>query len=355
MQHSSRSTTSSTPRRWRTCADYRFTGDVDGYAEGELYFPGLPRAVRARHIRRMRAPRDAGAVDLQSRHRDRVGRRPHGQRRRRPPADRDGFAAHPRAGRRRRGTRRLHRRLHRIVESGGQAQARRTRARHQRARLHAAARGRRTVAADWRRRRSRRRSTRWAWTPHCSWTPTTSPQGSPTRSRWPGPQLGAVRIDSGDLGVLARQVRDQLDGLGATEDPHRGLRRPRRVRHRRAARRARRHLRRRHLGGDRIGRAYREHGLQAGRGRRHSGGETQQPQGIPRRPQTGAAPGQAVGHHRRGDRASGGPAASDAAGPGGTAADGRHWCGPANRSPTSACKRRGTASARACTACPGTG
>ena len=32
-----------------------------------------------------------------------------------------------------------------------------------------------------------------------------------------GPGLGAVRIDSGDLGVLVRQVRDQLDGLGATE------------------------------------------------------------------------------------------------------------------------------------------
>lgn len=31
-----------------------------------------------------------------------------------------------------------------------------------------------------------------------------------------GPRLGAVRIDSGDLGVLARQVRAQLDGLGAT-------------------------------------------------------------------------------------------------------------------------------------------
>jgi len=30
-----------------------------------------------------------------------------------------------------------------------------------------------------------------------------------------GPELGAVRIDSGDLGVLVRQVRDQLDGLGA--------------------------------------------------------------------------------------------------------------------------------------------
>ncbi len=31
-----------------------------------------------------------------------------------------------------------------------------------------------------------------------------------------GTGLGAVRIDSGDLGVLARQVRDQLDALGAT-------------------------------------------------------------------------------------------------------------------------------------------
>src|SRR3954470_15343910 len=31
-----------------------------------------------------------------------------------------------------------------------------------------------------------------------------------------GPGLGAVRIDSGDLGVLANQARAQLDGLGAT-------------------------------------------------------------------------------------------------------------------------------------------
>ncbi|OFJ55003.1 nicotinate phosphoribosyltransferase [Mycolicibacterium grossiae] len=31
-----------------------------------------------------------------------------------------------------------------------------------------------------------------------------------------GTGLGAVRIDSGELGVLVRQVRDQLDGLGAT-------------------------------------------------------------------------------------------------------------------------------------------
>ncbi len=32
-----------------------------------------------------------------------------------------------------------------------------------------------------------------------------------------GPELGAVRIDSGDLGVLATQVRQQLDTLGATK------------------------------------------------------------------------------------------------------------------------------------------
>jgi nicotinate phosphoribosyltransferase len=31
-----------------------------------------------------------------------------------------------------------------------------------------------------------------------------------------GPELGAVRIDSGDLGMLASQVRAQLDSLGAT-------------------------------------------------------------------------------------------------------------------------------------------
>jgi nicotinate phosphoribosyltransferase len=31
-----------------------------------------------------------------------------------------------------------------------------------------------------------------------------------------GPSLGAIRIDSGDLGVLARQAREQLDKLGAT-------------------------------------------------------------------------------------------------------------------------------------------
>ena len=32
-----------------------------------------------------------------------------------------------------------------------------------------------------------------------------------------GPELGAVRLDSGDLPSLAGQVREQLDSLGATK------------------------------------------------------------------------------------------------------------------------------------------
>jgi hypothetical protein len=41
-------------------------------------------------------------------------------------------------------------------------------------------------------------------------------QGIRTAIEVAGPGLGAVRIDSGDLTVLARQARDQLDSLGAT-------------------------------------------------------------------------------------------------------------------------------------------
>ena len=33
---------SSTPTRWATCATTGSRGDIDGYAEGELYFPGSP-------------------------------------------------------------------------------------------------------------------------------------------------------------------------------------------------------------------------------------------------------------------------------------------------------------------------
>jgi nicotinate phosphoribosyltransferase len=42
-------------------------------------------------------------------------------------------------------------------------------------------------------------------------------EGVATAVRVAGTGLGAVRIDSGDLGVVAREVRAQLDGLGATK------------------------------------------------------------------------------------------------------------------------------------------
>ena len=42
------------------------------------------------------------------------------------------------------------------------------------------------------------------------------PRASGPRSRWPARTLGAIRIDSGDLAVLARQARELLDSLGAT-------------------------------------------------------------------------------------------------------------------------------------------
>lgn len=41
-------------------------------------------------------------------------------------------------------------------------------------------------------------------------------KGIDTAIRAAGPELGAIRIDSGDLGVLARAARRQLDELGAT-------------------------------------------------------------------------------------------------------------------------------------------
>ena len=84
-----------------------------------------------------------------------------------------------------------------------------------------------------------------------------------------GPRLGAVRIDSGDLAVTAREVRAQLDALGAPADPDRADRRPGGALHRRAGRGPGRRLRRRHLAGHRVGRADRRPGLQARRpGRR---------------------------------------------------------------------------------------
>jgi nicotinate phosphoribosyltransferase len=72
-----------------------------------------------------------------------------------------------------------------------------------------------------------------------------------------GPDLGAIRIDSGDLSVLAAQSRAAARLARRGRHQHRRLGRPRRVRDRRAGRRAGRRLRRRHRGRHRLRGAHR--------------------------------------------------------------------------------------------------
>ena len=220
------STASSTSRPCDWLADYRFTGDVWGYAEGEVYFPGSPLLVVESTF--------AEAVVLETlllsiyNHdsRDRLGRLADD---RWPPA----------AGRASRWAR----------------------------------------GAPTRRRRSRRPGRR---TSRASRPPPTSRPGSGTASRRPapralaspccttprrdafraqveslgsgttllvdtydvaeavrlavevaGPELGAVRIDSGDLGVLAAPGARAARRARRHEHPDHRHQRPRRVRHRR--------------------------------------------------------------------------------------------------------------------------
>ncbi len=79
-----------------------------------------------------------------------------------------------------------------------------------------------------------------------------------------GPELGAVRIDSGDLPVLARQVRAELDSLGRYGYADHLDRGPGRVLDRGAGRGPGRRVRGRHLAGHRVRRAHRGAGVQAG-------------------------------------------------------------------------------------------
>src|ERR1700745_3053140 len=65
--------------------------------------------------------------------------------------------------------------------------------------------------------RSRPSSNRWARGRRCWWTRTTCRGRGGPGGGVAGRELGAIRIDSGDLPVLARQVRALLDELGATD------------------------------------------------------------------------------------------------------------------------------------------
>ena len=129
------------------------------------------------------------------------------------------------------------------------------------------------------------------------------PHGHRAPSRRPGRSWAPIRIDSGDLGVLARQAREQLDALGATGtkivlsgdlDEY-----------------AIAALRAEPVDAYGVGTSVvtgsgaptAGHGLQAGRGRRPAGGQAQREQGVPRRPQVGGAAAQADRHRDRGGRA----------------------------------------------------
>ena len=109
---------------------------------GRPLLPRLAGADRPRLLRRGRAAGDPGAVGAQPRQRHRVGRRPHGRGGLRAALHRDGLPAHARGGRRRRGPGRPPGRLRLQLEPRGRTALRRPDHRHQRARVHAAARRR---------------------------------------------------------------------------------------------------------------------------------------------------------------------------------------------------------------------
>ena len=189
---------------------YRFSGRIRGYREGELYFPGSPILVVEGTFAEAVVLETHRAQRAQLRLGRRIGRRPHGVGGRRPPARRDGVAAHRRALGRRRGARRLHRRVRRHLEPRGRAHLGRPDDGHRRALVHAAARHRGGgVRAP--------RSPRWASAPRCSSTPTTSPRASRPRCGSPAPSSARCASTPATSASSSREVRAQLDGLGATK------------------------------------------------------------------------------------------------------------------------------------------
>jgi nicotinate phosphoribosyltransferase len=188
-------------------ADYRFTGDVDGYAEGELYFPGSPlftvrgtfaEAVVLETLVLSVLNHDSAIVSAGARMVSAANGRP-------------------------------------IIEMGG----RRT---HEEA---AVASARAAYLAGFATTSNLEAGRRYgiptagtcahAFTllhdsEHAAFTAQVEALGADTTLlvdtyditkgietaiEVAGPELGAIRIDSGDVGVLARQARAQLDSLGA--------------------------------------------------------------------------------------------------------------------------------------------
>ena len=194
----------STTPRWRSWPTTGSPGRSSGYAEGEVVLPVVARHGGRGHVRRGRPARDARAVDPQLRLGGRVGGVPDDQRGGRPPVPGDGLAARARGGGGRGGPGGGRRGLRRHVEPRGRAALRAADDRHGRARVHAPARRR-----GGRVRRAGRR--RWASGTTLLVDTYDVRRGVELALAAAGTGLGAVRLDSGDLGVLAHEVRAQLD------------------------------------------------------------------------------------------------------------------------------------------------
>ncbi|MEZ0367085.1 nicotinate phosphoribosyltransferase [Mycobacterium sp. pUA109] len=194
-------------------ADFRFTGDIDGYAEGELYFPGSPvlsvrgsfaecivletlalsifnhdTAIASAAARMVSAAADRPVIEMGS-------RRTHEQAAvaAARAAYLAGFAGSSNLEAQRR---------YGVPALGTSA--------HAFTLLYASAGGPDEVAAF----RAQVAAQGVGTTLLVDTYDVTT--GVANAVAVAGPQLGSVRIDSGELGVLARQTRDQLDRLGAT-------------------------------------------------------------------------------------------------------------------------------------------
>ena len=107
---------------------------------GRGLLPGLTGPRGRVVLRRGRRPRDAGPLDPQPRHGDRVRRVADDRRGRRPAVRRDGVAAHARGGRRRGRARRIHRRVLDDEQPRGRPPLRGPHRRDRRPRVHPRAR-----------------------------------------------------------------------------------------------------------------------------------------------------------------------------------------------------------------------
>ncbi|MBF6340068.1 nicotinate phosphoribosyltransferase [Nocardia abscessus] len=194
--------------------DYRFTGDIDGYAEGELYFPGSPvlsvrgtfaecvvletlilsilnhdSAIAAAAARMVSAASGRRMIEMGSRRSHEMAA---------PDCARAAYLAGFDATSNLEAVRRYG-----IPGAGTSA--------HAFVLLHSGADGAHEAEAF----RSQVETLGVGTTLLVDTFDIT--RGVATAIEVAGTQLGGVRIDSGDLGVLARQVRDQLDALGATK------------------------------------------------------------------------------------------------------------------------------------------